>query len=223
MSTKIDATYKYIKWLPENRVIISLTKAMLNDKYISGLYGTNIFPYSRDDNAIQTLPALSVYQGEVNSYDNYDRLEGTIFINSYNSLEINRDSETEVLDTSLATLRMRIQNNNFAQQIALDMFEYNKTLAAYQNEFDKNCFIKAMQTRCPLQRFAINWKSKPGNLTKIAIGDCYKSVITFNYWIAQQDYYEFLELIGVDGRGDPNKIVYPPWEQFEVEVENIAG
>lgn len=217
-----NANYTYIQWLPQNRIIISIVQAMLADKYITGLYGENIYPYSRDDNSIIELPSISVYHEELHSYDNYDRIEGTIKINSFNPLDINRDSETESLETCLGTLQVRIQNQNFANNVALNLFEYNKTLASYRNEFDKNCFKQAMSTRNPLQRFGINWKSVPGNAKNLPnIGDCYKSTISFNYWIAQQSYYEFLELIGVDSENDPNKIVYPLWEQIDITVDNI--
>lgn len=216
------ASYSYIQWLPQNRIIAAIAETMLADKYIIGLFDQDIYPYSRDDNGINTLPALSVYHGDSFSYDNYDRLEGTIVINSYNGLDINRDSETESLEVILGTLQMRIQNNSFANQVVLNMFQYNQTLNSQRSTFDKQSFQTALSTRCPVQRFGINMETKYGNVLKIKdIGDCYKSTITFKYWIAQQAYYELLEILGVNGEGDPNKIVYPLWETFNIDIEEI--
>ena len=37
----------------------------------------------------------------------------------------------------------------------------------------------------------------------------------------QQDYFEFLELLGVNVQNDPNEIVYPPWEQTEIFIKEL--
>lgn len=215
-------SYTYIQWLPQSRIIAAVGATMLADKYISGLFDKDVYIYNRDDNAIMTLPAASVYHGELFSYDNYDRIEGEIIINVYSPLSINRDSETESLETTLGTLQLRIQNNAFATQVVLNMFEYNKTLASMRTQFDKECFQRALKTSCPLQRFAINMEIKYGNAINIAeIGDCFKSTIKFKYWMAQQAYYKLLEIIGVNGEVDPNKIVYPLWETFDINIEEV--
>lgn len=216
-----EANYSYIQWLPENRMVTAIQQAMLNDKYISGLFGKNIFGYSRDDNATFMLPSISISHGELFSYDNYDRLEGEIKLSLFFGTNLIRAKTTEIIQTSLATVRLRTQNNLFIQQVSLNMFNYNETLSSFSNTFDKAQFIQAMKTKHPLTRFAINFKYTTPEASKLNGADCYEAKITYRYWLMQQDYFEFLELLGVNVQNDPNEIVYPPWEQTEIFIKEL--
>lgn len=214
--------YSYIQWLPRNRIIISTVKTLLNSPYIAGIFGQNVFGYNRDDKAIDFLPTISLYHGQLSSPDNYDAIVGTICLDCYYGLDLNRSDETESIDTALETIRITMQNNNFFEQVSVDMFDYNKTLAAFRNDFDKTAFKLALRTRNPLKRYGIDFNVNHPNIINAAeIGDCIKTSITFRYTIAQQDYYELLEIMGIDGREDPNRIVYPIFDKFNITVEDI--
>ncbi len=216
-----NAKYTYIQWLPENRIITAIQQSMLADKYISGLFGNNIYGYRRDDNATFMLPSISINHGKLFSYDNYDRLEGEIVLNLFFGIDLVRDMTTEVIQSSLSTVRMRTQNPNFASSVALNMFEYNKTLASMPTTFAKNEFKKAMQTKHPLERFGISLEVTPADSYTLNGNNCYKATISYKYWIGQQSYYEFLELLGISGYDDPNKIVSPTWEQTDINIKEL--
>lgn len=217
-----EAKYSYIRWLPENRIVIATQQAMLQDKYIAGLFGKNIFAYSRDDNADFMLPSLSVNQLPLYSPAPRDRIVGAIVIDAYFGTDLIRNKTTEAIQTTMATIRSRIQNYRFIQSVALNMFDYNESLSLFQTEFDKNQFKYAMQNRHPLQQYGIELYSNPATSTQLSNKvTCYKGTIKFKYWLMQQDYEEFLELLGINEQVDPNKIVYNLWEEIFPDIEEI--
>lgn len=218
----MNPNYDYVKFLPRNRIITSTVQALLNSPYITGLVGNNIYGYHRDDNKINTLPSLSVYHGQLTSPDTYDRIVGTIIIDVYDSLDLTRENVTESVDTLLEVLRTTIQNANFFTQVSLNQFDYNNTINMFQNDFDKEQFNEALRTANPLVRYGIEYNcEQPTYLNPAEIGDCQKVRNTFKYWINTQAYEIFLELLGVNGRVDPNLIVYPKWENFNLDIEEI--
>ena len=211
--------YSYIRWLPRNRIIVSTVSSLLNSPYLQGIFGQHIYGYYRDDNGIETLPSLSVYHGQLYSADNYDIIKGTIVIECYDSLDLTRNSVTESIDTILETIRITIQNNNFAQQVALDQFDYNETLSTLQSPMDKKNFAWAMANRNPLKRYGIEFNvEQPTVMNPKEIGDCQKIKMTFKYWIAQQDWMAVLDIMGISFLTDPNRIIYPPFEQFNIGI-----
>jgi len=219
----MNPTYDYVKFLPRNRIIPSTVQALLNSSYVTGLVGNNIYGYYTDDNRIDLLPSLSVYHGQLNSPDSYDRIVGTIIIDVYDSLDITRENTTQSVDTLLEVLRTTIQNPNFFEMVSLNQFDYNNTISMFQNDFDKNEFNKALRNYNPLVRYGIEYNcEQPTFLNPLEIGDCQRVRNTFKYWINTQAYEIFLELLGVNARNDPNAIVYPLWEQFNLNMEQIS-
>ena len=214
-------TYSYIKWLPRNRIILATTNTLLNSSYVKGIFNKDIYGYQRDDNKITSLPALSLYHGRLSAPDNYDQITGNITINCYYPLVETRSDLTENVDTALETIRITIQNIRFHQYVTLNMFDYNKTMSQFQNEFDKKCFLDALRLRNPLRRYGFEFNVDQPTIINLAdIGDCQKISMNYKYVIGMQGYYEFLDMIGIDGYNDPNRIVYPLWEEFYPDIES---
>ena len=215
------ANYNYIKWLPENRMVVATQQALLATSYITNLFGKNVFGYSKDDSATYILPSLRVDSGRINSSDNYSRVEGELLIDIYFGMDLIREHTTEIIETATATLRWVIQNNNFATAIALNMFTYNETISTLKNGIDKQNFENIMGAQNPLLRYGIDYEAKPATSIQLDSPkvDCYKSSISFKYWVGLQDYFAVLEVLGVNCQFNPNQIVYPQWETFSTFVE----
>ncbi len=218
----MNPNYNYIRFLPRNRIIISTVQTLLNDSYIVGIFNTNIYPYNRDDNGIETLPSLSVYHGVLSSPDDYNIIIGTVMMDCYVGLSVTRDSLTETVDTILEVLRITIQNQNFGAQVSIDLFDYNATLNTFQTELDKKDFQSALANNNPLHRYGIGFNvEQPTIVDPSKIEDCQKIRMSFKYNISQEAYYEVLETMGIDGREDPNLIVYPRFQMFNIDIDEI--
>lgn len=215
-----EASYSYIEFLPENKIILATAQSLLSDKYLKGLFGPHIFAYARDDSPDFILPSISVNSGEIYSYDSVDRIEGIIALDVYFGSDLIREKTTQVIHSTMSVIRQRIQNYNFAHSVLLNMVEYEKHTKT--NNSENEYFLKALDEHAWLVRYGIEYRYKPANKVQIPAGSCYKSSVTFKYWLLQQAYYSFLEEMGIDGRIDPNKIVYNKWEEFYPEIVDIG-
>lgn len=216
------AEYDWITYLTSNRMPEAIKYALLANPYILQIFGDkdSISTYRRDDSTVQSLPSISIYEDIQDTPSRFYSDKGQIRFDIFLPIRLSREDNAAVIKTIGQAFKNILQSPHFwgnlndklvplpelISPIYNDVVNYKEKYGSPLVEFAKNCkFISPL---------------KP-SLTDI--GDAWRLDLITDYYFDMSNYYAMLEDFGIEGKVDPNKIVYQILRDFSVDVQPISS
>lgn len=216
------AEYDWITYLGSNRMPLAIKNALLANNYILQAFGNehSISISKRDDFTIESLPALSIYETEQKTPSRFYSDKGTIHFDIFLPVRLEREDSAVIFKTLSQAFKNILQSPHFWGNLNDELVPLPPVISPIYNDVG----LYKERFGSPLVEFAKECSIIPPlkyHLTDI--GDCWKLELITDYYYDMSNHYAMLEDFGIEGKIDPNKIVYDILQYFSVDVKPIPS
>lgn len=211
--------YNWIRYLPSNRICSSVVSALKLNNYVYQAFGESMADYRRDDFNVSQLPALSVYEPMEGSRSRFFPENPQLIFDVYFPISVARNATEKVFNTISQLLRLTMQQPEFFYNLGQFMVPLpNPSDPTYNNVVT----YKAAHGCC-LTNFGQNWDVSSPVKNNIAgsdgVADAWKMQLKTTYQPDLANFYAMIESFGINFGWDANEIVYPPLDDFSLDVQ----
>jgi hypothetical protein len=216
------AEYDWITYLGSNRMPLAIKYALLANPYILQIFGNeeSIAIYRRDDSTIQSLPAISIYEDVQDTQSRFYSDKGQIRFDIFLPIRLAREDNAVVIKTIGQAFKNILQSPHFWGNLNDKLVPLPEPISSIYNDVVRYKELYGS----PLVEFAKNCKiTSPLKPSLTDIGDAWRLDLVTDYYYDMSNHYAMLEDFGIEGKVDPNKIIYQILKDFSVDVQPISS